>query len=280
MYPKGIFPCGKCLSCRIAKSREWASRLVQELPYWSQSVFVTLTYDDAHLPSDFGLHKQHLQLFIKRLRKRMTDFNLGKIKYFGCGEYGDENIDKVTGLYKYPTKLGRPHYHLIIFGLGNDKMSKNLIKHSWKFCQWSMLQDSKCFGSVTYDSCRYVSDYIFKKYNNEKSKEVYGDIEIPFRITSLGLGLRFALENKEQLKQDLHFTIRGVPVALPRYYVNKLEIELPKTGSKDIEKWKNYCRLVYGKNDNSFVADVFEQHKQQRAINAQSRADLHHKGDL
>ena len=50
VYPDGlVVPCGKCLSCRIAKRREWTMRLWHELPYHQSSIFLTLTYDDDNL---------------------------------------------------------------------------------------------------------------------------------------------------------------------------------------------------------------------------------------
>lgn len=272
IFPKGVFPCGKCLNCRIAKSREWSSRLICELPYWSKSVFVTLTYSEKFLPKDFGLHKEHLQLFIKRLRKQSKI----KLKYFACGEYGDENIDKKTGLYKYPTKLGRPHYHLIIFGLGSNKQDRDIIKSVWRFCEWSNFRDDKAFGTVTYDSCRYVSDYIFKKYDKQKAKEVYKDVQIPFRLCSQGLGLQFALDNKEQLQNDVSFSVRGVRTALPRYFMNKLDLEYDRTINKDFEKWQNYCRIKNFDNP----SEVYYEHMKQRELNTQKNADVHKKGKL
>ena len=55
--PNGRFPCGKCIACRIAKSREWSSRLLHELTYWDKAVFITLTYEDQFLPSDYSIHR-------------------------------------------------------------------------------------------------------------------------------------------------------------------------------------------------------------------------------
>ena len=73
----------------------------------SSAYFVTLTYDNNHVPiSEHGfptLCKRDFQLFMKRLR-----FNTGvKIKYYVAGEYGSTNH--------------RPHYHAVIFGAPNDK---------------------------------------------------------------------------------------------------------------------------------------------------------------
>ena len=80
-----IVPCGKCISCRIQKTSEWAIRLMLELPMWNyEASFITLTYDDEHLPKDLSLKPKDLTDFWKRLRK-----DYGKpIKYFACGEYG------------------------------------------------------------------------------------------------------------------------------------------------------------------------------------------------
>ena len=43
-------PCGKCSGCRLQKSREWANRCMLELQYHKSSYFVTLTYDEEHVP--------------------------------------------------------------------------------------------------------------------------------------------------------------------------------------------------------------------------------------
>lgn len=273
MYVKGhMFPCGKCLSCRIAYSREWSARLMQELPYWTDATFVTLTYADYSLPADNGLHVDHLQKFFKRLRKRFVSagrcfeqvradgrvVHSAALKYFACGEYGD--------------KTGRPHYHAIIFGLSRSLQDKNMVKEAWKLCDWNVFSDSKAFGTVTYDSCRYVSDYIFKKYNGKKQQEVYGDRHPPFRLLSGGIGLRFALDNAEQLSREVGFTLRGVPVGLPRYYVDKLGIKLE--AQNDIEKWQAYADRI----GEQYVSDLVAKSREQRALNAEARLSLHGKG--
>ncbi len=191
-------PCGQCVACKIQYSREWAMRLIHELDFHDKATFLTLTYNKEHLPEDGSLNKVVLQKFWKRLRK-----SLGKrrIKYFACGEYGDEN--------------GRPHYHAIVFGLGLDFEDQKLVKDAWPFGFVKA-------GTVTYDSCRYVCDYVLKKYNGVKKDEVYGDRQGPFKTGSQGLGLRFALANSDALREGQPLTIRGTKVKLPRYYKTKL----------------------------------------------------------
>lgn len=96
-----IVPCGRCVNCRIAHSREWATRIIHEASMYDDTGFVTLTYDDEHLPEDGGLRKKDFQDFLKLLRYHLGDV---KIKYYMCGEYGEKNH--------------RPHYHAIMFGVG------------------------------------------------------------------------------------------------------------------------------------------------------------------
>lgn len=260
----GVFPCGKCLNCRIGKAREWSARLIHELSYWSDSLFVTLTYEDKYLPANNSLCKKDLQLFFKRLRKCLNR----KIKYYACGEYGSTVV--------YANGLGRPHYHAIIFGVGQKDIES--IKDCWRKCQWSNFDSKKAFGSVTYDSCRYVSDYIFKKYSGELAQEVYTSkgVEIPFKISSQGLGLSYCLLEADNLRNNLSFTLRGVPMALPRYYVEKLGITLESQNDVDVKRWKHYADRI-GVNE-ADIADLIDDNRKQRELNTERRLSLHKKG--
>lgn len=266
-----FFPCGHCLSCRISKAREWSARLLHELNYWDKSVFVTLTYDNEHLPPHNSLVKKDLQKFFKRLRKCSN----AKLKYYACGEYGENK----AGI-DYGHGLGRPHYHCIIFGLGQNKIDEDFIKDAWRNCIWDNFQESKAFGTVTYDSCRYVSDYIFKKYSGEKLAETYTNkgIEPPFKISSTGLGLRFCLENAENLKHNMSFTLRGVPMNLPRYYVDKLKIQLESQDKRELQKWRNYAHLH--NIPDSDIAELKDSMRRQRAIDVERKSQLFTKGEL
>jgi hypothetical protein len=109
--PQGLYvPCGKCIACRIARTREWTVRIMHEMSCHDNAVFATLTYDDDHLPPDRSISKDELQRFIKRLRKELGD---RKIRYFACGEYGETT--------------NRPHYHAIIFGLGLTEDTLSIV---------------------------------------------------------------------------------------------------------------------------------------------------------
>ncbi len=144
--------CGQCIGCRIARSKMWAIRCMHEASLYENNCFLTLTYDDQHIPIDGSLDYGHYQGFMKRLRKRFTG---KKIRFYMCGEYGDLNL--------------RPHYHAIIFN--HDFEDKTLFftsptKHKvyrsevledlWKFGQSSI-------GTVTEQSAGYVARYVVKK---------------------------------------------------------------------------------------------------------------------
>lgn len=149
-------PCGKCIGCRHDYARSWAVRCMHEKQMGEVSSFLTLTYDDDHLPECGSLRKRDLQLFMKRLRKH--DGSCG-IRFYACGEYG--------------SALFRPHYHLLLFN--RDFIDKKFVKQSgsgeplyvsdavrslWDF-------GDNYIGQVTAQSCAYVARYVLKKVGKE-----------------------------------------------------------------------------------------------------------------
>lgn len=215
--------CGKCVFCKMQKATDWSARMLHESGYHKSSLFVTLTFDEDHCP--LSIKKEELQKYLKRLRKRLSP---RKIRYYACGEYGEE--------------MGRPHYHLIIFGVNyndfefKDKILKNGMWHDVYDCE-SWMKGNVYLGDVTADSCRYVADYINKVYFGDMEKEVYKNngLESPFQLYSKGLGEKWIYDNEKQLRQRYGYTIKGKNRGLNRYYRNKLEIE----GSEYYEKIKD-----------------------------------------
>ena len=89
-------PCGRCIGCRVERSRQWALRCVHEASLYEENCFVTLTFNDHYLYnwSSRNLHledysrviagslvKTDFQNFMKRLRRAHPD---RKIRYFHC----------------------------------------------------------------------------------------------------------------------------------------------------------------------------------------------------
>ena len=167
-------PCGRCIACRVSRTREWALRLTHELEECPDASFITLTYKD--LPENASISKREVQLFFKRLRKSSDK----KLRYYACGEYGG--------------RFGRPHYHAIVYGLLPDQETRALVKDTWGLGLVHV-------GSVTYDSCRYVAQYIQKKIVGRDAAAEYGDREAPFALMSKKIGQKYALKRADQIKK-------------------------------------------------------------------------------
>lgn len=45
-----LVPCQRCIGCRLDYSREWAIRCMKEAECHTDNWFLTLDYDDEHLP--------------------------------------------------------------------------------------------------------------------------------------------------------------------------------------------------------------------------------------
>lgn len=194
-------PCGQCPECRMQYARNWANRCLLEMQDHEHTWFVTLTYDDEHLPRTMTadertgealtpvstLVPRDLQLFLKRFRY----FN-GHTRFFGVGEYGEHTY--------------RPHYHLIIFGpncqleengsnaLGNKYYTSPQIEQSWTLGFHSI-------APASWRTCAYVARYILKKQTGEHGKEHYRrlNIEPPFTRMSRnpGIGMNYLAQHPE-----------------------------------------------------------------------------------
>jgi len=155
-------PCGKCIGCRLERSRQWAVRIVHETKMHEQNCFITLTYEDKKLPPHLNLVKSDVQKFIKRLRKSIEP---KKISYFAVGEYG--------------SKTERPHYHIIIFGHDFDdkKFYKNNEQGDSLFVSKTLEKLWGCgfspIGSVTFESAAYCARYCVEKLDGELGAQAY-----------------------------------------------------------------------------------------------------------
>lgn len=196
-------PCGQCGECRMQYARDWANRCLLEMQDHDQTWFLTLTYDDDHLPKTYTADKatgealspaatlvpRDLQLFLKRLRF----FQVGDtIRFFAAGEYGEHTF--------------RPHYHLIIFGLhcqveengGNSLGDKYYTSPNIERC-WTKGYHS--IAPASWRTCAYVARYILKKQTGEQGQRYYSDLNIepPFTRMSRkpGIGMRYFEQHPE-----------------------------------------------------------------------------------
>ena len=155
-------PCGRCVGCRLERSKQWAVRICHEKQLHDSCCFITLTYDDKHLPKGNTLKQEDMTLFIKRLRKALDH----PIRYFYCGEYG--------------SRTQRPHYHMCLFGenfIDSRKFYTSNFRgdvlYTSPFLE-KIWQKGWCpFGDLTFDSAAYTARYILKKVNGPIAEEHY-----------------------------------------------------------------------------------------------------------
>lgn len=145
-------PCGRCVDCRLEASRQKAIRCVHEASLYDDNCFLTLTYDDEHLPLNNSLRLKDMQDFWKRYRDRIKP---RKIRTAYCGEYGDKN--------------GRPHYHALVFNHDFEDKKYHCKSPSGDRLYTSELLSSlwpaghALIGDVNFNSAAYVCRYIMKK---------------------------------------------------------------------------------------------------------------------
>lgn len=246
------YPCGKCMACRIQRTQEWGTRLMHENQYHEHSIFLTLTYDEKHIPENGSLRKKELQDFIKRVR---SDLHPLKIKHYSVGEYGEQTE--------------RSHYHLIIFGLQDNEETKKLIQQNWP-------KGLIHIGTVTIDSARYVAGYIQKKLYGKLAQQTYTvrGREPPFMLCSQGLGKAWAVENRTYLMNNQGLTINGVQHGVPRYYVKILDLDLTAGSEKQKKKGDENLK-THLENHNITVENQFDAillSKKQKSLNLAAKS--------
>jgi hypothetical protein len=190
--------------------------------------FVTLTYNQENLPEDWSLNYRDYQLFMKRLRK----YTKQKIRFYMCGEYGEENF--------------RPHYHAILFGympddlevIGCNHMNQKLYKSPFLEKTWG--KGFVTIGEVTFQSAAYVARYCMKKITGEEAEEHYkrvipdtGEIvqvkpEFSCMSRKPGIGKPwFDKYMSDVFPHDYCVNADGKKVKTPNYYLDLLEKEAP-----------------------------------------------------
>lgn len=138
-------PCGKCIACRVNRSEELAGRIMYEFEIAVKNrlncYFLTLTYDDDHLPDGQKFCRFHTREFLKRYRYYDKSF-----RYFLCAEYGG--------------KFERQHYHVFLITNVSDKDIYEIINKCWRngIAFWKHCHKR---------SPKYISKYVVKYDDRE-----------------------------------------------------------------------------------------------------------------
>lgn len=235
-------PCGKCVACRLERSRQWAMRCMHEASLYERNCFITLTYNDDHLPPNKTLQYSDFQKFMKRFRKRFPNT---KIRFYMAGEYGE--------------KYGRPHYHACIFnfdfpdrqylkttGSGSKLFTSKILESLW-LDDVGKSMGYTSVGDVNFQSAAYVARYIMKKrtgkgidpetgmpyidvykYTDAETGEICSRTP-EFNKMSLkpGIGADWLKKWKTDVYPHDYVIVNGVKVKPPKYYDRKFKDENP-----------------------------------------------------
>nr|WAX26136.1 MAG: major capsid protein [Army ant associated microvirus 10] len=208
------FQCRKCINCRTARAGEWTNRLVDEATQHKQAIIIVLTYDNKHVKAGkrykgkrhFTIWYPDVQRYLKRLRVAIERETPGrKFRYYCACEYGEANK--------------RPHYHLVLFGLGSK--DKKHITNQWS--KGEVMYDYKN-RPLTREALAYCAQYVQKKIYSWNDENYYTKrgIMIPQNYMSKGIGKEMALKN------SAYFTAHGLcykpsdegrTFYTPRYYL-------------------------------------------------------------
>lgn len=231
-------PCGRCIGCRDDTAIGWATRSHHEMMYHEESCFLTLTYDDDHIPENASLSVADWENFIQRLRRHFAPSSL---KFLGAAEYG-KNFDHLSILGQ--SQLGRPHYHLILFGHdfkdreqdGYSKSEEPIYLSETLTRIWGK---GRCtVQDANRNTAQYVAGYILKKVNGELAENHYTrtyfhtgecvNILPEFSRKSRNIGRQWYDEFKDDLRKGF-ITINGSPFPCPKAYLKWMADEPDET---------------------------------------------------
>lgn len=249
-------PCGKCTECISKRAMEWSLRAKHEISEASENSFITLTYNNENLNSNFII-KKDFQKFIKRLRKKLKT----KIKYMVSYEYGK--------------KYFRPHMHAIIFGYNpsNQKFLKNTPSGHPIFTSkdigklWDKGYHS--IGVANEQTAYYIASYALKGKkktiyhpNTGESIEIADTMDVSKRPS---IGLNYFAKNYQQLI--------NTNTILPRYYLKILqehaEALTDKENKKILSKRQKYILNLFP----NLTDDLFAEYQDRQTLQIKNRSD-------
>lgn len=204
----GYVPCGYCPECLKHRQNLWYVRFWAENKYQkrinpsSVTLFLTLTYNDEHLPSCRNDALNDIRAFVKQVSRK---FNC-KPRYYFASEHGDTH--------------NRLHFHGLLFGV-------------YLYCDWQKLIESiwpNGFVTVkvaSYSNYRYVCKYVTKDMDPNENSDGIETIQVFSKRPSLGFNW-ITDTHKIYLNADLkrRLYIDGFSYSLPRSYSDKIYTSL------------------------------------------------------
>lgn len=273
-------PCGKCIECLKDKQNSWKIRLTEESRDHLYVYFFTLTYNDDSAPYVYDeegskvlqLNKNHVQLWIKRLRMRYERKFGRKIdfKYFVCGEYGPNT--------------GRPHYHGIFFTNDILPIYARQMFSDWEqmygYTKWSEVgkKKRKKRGSVSAVGS-YVAKYCAKPKQLLTEAELRidgliqaGIIQPTFYIMSKGIGNGYIQRMKRWHVPNIKNPRDRVSVVCDRsfYHEGKFKYKLPRFFRDRLYRMKFPCDArVWNQKKKCYENKIVYRYKSKNVLSLQ-----------
>lgn len=191
-----------------------------------ENSFLTLTFDDQHLPVDYSVSTRDMQLFMKKLRKQVQP---KQVRFYLGAEYGDLNQ--------------RPHYHIILFGhdFSDKKHFKKNHQGQWLYTSSSLDKlwpyGHASLGDVTFESAAYVARYCTKKIGGDQADAHYLRVhplhgficrvkpEFSLMSRRPGIGQSWFDKYRSDVFPSDQCIVNGRAVSMPRYYLKQLTEE-------------------------------------------------------
>lgn len=246
--------CGKCVGCQLDRSATWSLRCQHEASLYDLNAFITLTYDEEHVPANGSLDYPAVSGFLKRLRARFRGDHPGPngrypIRFFCAGEYG--------------SLLERPHYHLLLFNFDfSDKkpIGKHLYESDTLSSLWPFGLSST--GSVTPASASYVAQYCVKKVLPRDAGIpafyakwlTYGDRAPEFVQPSRRPGLGawwYQKYRSDVLPRDYVVDSSGKKHRVPRFYQERFR-DADESAFGEVKELREVAQLDRNPEDRSF----------------------------
>lgn len=234
-----LIPCGHCAGCKLTSRSSWANRMEMELPYHENAWFLTLTYDDEHVPWSYnnglGINKwtgevevenltlnyDDLEGFWKRLRRYIQYHEKSdkKIVYYAAGEYGGTTH--------------RPHYHAIVYDLPIEKdelkeykRKKGAVYYNCKWIEKVWGLGFVVLSPATWNSMSYTAGYTTKKIYGKEGKEFYKELGILPEDNRMslkpGIGARYYYDHAEEIYSKDQIQLKNGKICKPPRYFDKL----------------------------------------------------------
>lgn len=239
---------------------------MHEAQLHEQNCWITLTYNDEHLPEHNTLRYRDFQLFLKKLRKHAARKFAGgsaplhppnspaiaspqRIRFYVAGEYGDQRL--------------RPHFHACLFGYDfNDKQYFTTTETGGKLYTSETLnkiwaKGHTTIGALTFESAAYTARYIMKKITGQNSSASYEKIDP---------------ETGEIINRKPEFNNMSRKPGIGKHWIEKYTTDVYPEGMNVVNGHKSRPPRYYDKYFKTHNLDQYEDMCYRRHLEARDQA--------